>query len=240
MSSKSHFFRSRSRLNHSNAISQWKFDNNMIDSIGTNDGTYFGDNNYTIAPVYYALNLEHNSSYATIPNSLDLAFTNGTNDIKKTITMLFLFDTSISYPLHKFILCKRGDTGFNDKEWQLMHYDGVLSFVIFDDFTGARLSIDYPFVPTINQFYSFGIGSDGQGGFWLSVDGVKVGSTTIVGTYERIYNYNNPLFIGSASWDTPLFPSHGDLGPITIWNIDMTDSEILELATKELNGEIVI
>lgn len=246
MSSKSHFFREKSRLNHNNVISLWSFENNYIDSIGLNNGS---------SPVPSFANgligrktyVGETSSRVIIPNDVSLSFTENGSDAKRTITTLF--DSSVYNSGTQYIACKRG-IGANasiGNEWAIiLASSGDLFFALYDnsgfDIIYVQVS-GYSFVPF--QSYHLTCTYDGSGlasGLKFFINGIDVSTNKVsVGNYVSSNNYSNDLVLGNNSWNPIDFNRfRGHLDEFKIWSLELSDDEILELATKELSGIKVI
>ena len=75
-----------------NIISEYKFENNVLDTVGTNDGTATGVT-YVTDMVSKAGSLgASNTSYITVADADNLSFTNGSNDLPFSISFLIKFN----------------------------------------------------------------------------------------------------------------------------------------------------
>lgn len=228
------------RLKPSNFFSLWSFENNLIDSIGSNDLTQVqGGNNYPPGLIGDSKVFSNNTLEAN--NDMSLSFTDGVNDIEGGFSMLIRFNSTGN----QWLINKRdgfGESGLLKNEHQLAYYLGNLQFVIFDQVNGGYIIVIYSWTPTLFQDYHIQCYYDGSGlhtGLKMYIDGISVGTTSLTGTYVSNQNYNTKLVIGSNSWNRG-FPFYGRLDEIKKSKIALTDAEALELATKELSGIKVI
>lgn len=228
----------QNRLIDENIISSWRLDSNNLDSVGTNNGISEGGNSYPNAVI--SKGKDFTSGNVIIPNNLNLSFTNGVNDVAGSVSMLINFNDITGL---QFLMCKRnfnGGVASVDREWQI-YYDGDTNetiFVIFDAVLGGRIKVTSSFTPITNQYYSLICtynGSGLHGGLNMYLNGVNSGSTSLLGSYTKTYNYNNSFTLGVESWDRSL--RHKGIGDeYKKWNIELTPEEAMHLATQELAG----
>lgn len=221
------------RLDNSSVVSSWRFENNVVDSVGVNNGVYQGVNNYGSAPIGYGVDFGHNSSLIEINNNTNLSLTNGTNDIEKSFTCLIKFDdTNANYIFHK--------NDATNKEYQLNYNATFLQFVIFDGASSSnslRQRVD--FTPTINKWYHIAITYDGNGNIKIYIDGIDSSYVYNVGSYISNSNKSTKFKIGARDYNSDQIFT-GELDELRVFNIELTPEEVLHLATKEKSGNRII
>ena len=172
-----------------NIISQYKFQNNANDFVGSNNGTAT-NLSYVTGLVGKAGDFSGGTnSQVSIPDADNLSFGNGTSDV---------WDGSA------FI---RGGNS---------NAIGSLS-----DWTHITFTYD---------------GSGLTSGILLYVDGVLESMEYLSsGTYVAMENTATPVVFGKNPWNTSSTFS-GQMDCTTFWDKELTDAEVLELATEELAG----
>lgn len=220
-----------SRLIDENVISSWRFEDDVLDSIGSNNGVYLGVNNYGYGPIDKCIDFGHNSSLVEVNNNTNLSFTDGVSDVEKSISFLIKFDdTSAQYIFHK--------NDASNKEYQINFNPPFMQFVVFDGTDSANsLRKRTTFSPTIGQWYHISITYDST--LTMYIDGVDTSYDFNVGTYVSSSNKATKLKLGSRDYlSDQIFT--GELDELKFFNIALTPSEVLELATQELAGNRVV
>jgi len=211
-----------------NIISEYKFENNALDTVGTNNGTA-NALTYASGLVGQTGVFNGTTSDVQIADTNELSFGNGTSDIAFSISLLIRFD-SLGAPQ---IIEKRNGI----KEYQIAYASNNFDFRLFDNRTNGFLLRRYVITPSIGVWYSVIAtydGSSSSSGVKLYFDGIEVG-TTSGGNYTAMENGTSPVYIGKY-FDGVANSLDGDIDCVRFWSKELTQTEITLIATDELNG----
>ena len=217
-----------------NIISEYKFEDNVLDTVGTNDGTPTGLT-YANGLVGKTGVFNGTTSDVQIPDTNELSFGNGTSDIAFSISLLIRFD-SLGAPQ---IIEKRNNIiPSGTKEYQIAYASNDLDFRLFDNSSGGSLLRRYNITLSTSVWYSVIATYDGSGqanGVNLYLDGINVGSSSLNGSYTAMENGTSPVYIGKY-FDGVANSVDGDIDCVRFWNKELTPAEINVIATDELAG----
>lgn len=214
-----------------NIISEWKYEDNVLDTVGSNDGTA---TNLTYADGLVGRVGDFNSSSTKVDvaDADNLSFTNGVNDLPFSFTVLVNFGTTAT----SGSLLTKYD-GINN-EYAFMVFGTTLNFALFN--TGGfsnYINITHSFTRTTSTWYHITLtydGSKSETGLTLYLDGVDVsGTQTEVGAYTGMTNTSRIVTMGYR-WNGTYH--NGQLDCIRIWDKELTPDEVSDIATAELNG----
>ena len=224
------------RLIDSNVISSWRFEDNVVDSVGSNSGTFNASNGYADGLIGRELDLFNNSgSYVNIPHNNNLSFTDGVNDLPFTFTTLIRRSNTVGT---QFIIWK--GLGATDREYRFFLIDGKVEVRLMNpttSFLQKRTSNALPISSNSHLTVSYDGGKTLEG-LKIYINGVlaTLSISSVTGTYTGMVNSGEDLTIGSRT-DAPLINRFiGSLDETKFWSIELTPDEILELSTSELNG----
>ena len=165
MSSKVHFFRQTGGLN---LVAQYDFNNDLIDSIGGNNGTGT-DITYNNGTFGNEAVFNGTTSQVLTSNSTVWDVSNGTNDIPIKIEVLVKFGSdTFQYVINK---CPSGSTG-----WEFLKIGNVVSFRLYDDLTSGSINVQCELKTDSNGYSLIVVSYDGSGvsdGLDISVNGVS-------------------------------------------------------------------
>ena len=210
-------------------ISEYKFEDNVLDTVGTNNGT--------ATSISYVTGLVNKAGRFTdtevdLGSSVDFSMSNGTNDLPKSISFLLKnYDTS-----NQYIISKNN----NGWEWAINYFSGKLSFLLFGSSTSNRIRIDYTFSLTTNIWRHFVFTYDGsanQSGLKLFIDGALISTVASpTGTYTVGATNNSDLLLGQHGLAPSTYSLNGDLDCVRFWDKELSQAEITVIATAELAG----
>jgi hypothetical protein len=214
----------------SSIISEYKFNNNTLDTVGNNNGTSQGLT-YVTGIVDEAADLS--SGGATVPDSTDLRFTDGVSDLPFSISVMVynndinnsqnivdkgIGSTNLAYQLR----WRRGNAGFE--------------FTLQTDVRSKRITIVYGATPIVlgGQWYSLIVTYDGSqlvSGMKMYIDGLLVSANQEVSSspYTGMNGYTEPVSIGMSSSDVAV-------DCLRFWDAVLSSEQAYEIATKELAG----
>jgi len=213
-----------------NIVSYYKMEGNVLNSIGTNDGTP--------TAITYGSGLVNNtaifgsSSKVLIPHNDALSFPNNA-------------------PFSIYMLAKYSGTGdgwllnkrdASNHEYQLYKYQGNLEFLINDQSSGAAIKKSYAFTPTIGQWYHIACTYSGSGlasGIKIYIDNVSVGTTTENASFVSTRNVGAKTSLGVAGWFDGLH-FLGALDEVSIFKTALTSGQASEITAKLQSGQSLI
>ena len=213
-----------------NIISEYKFEDNVLDTVGTNDGTptalTYADGLVNRTGVFNGSN-----SLVTILDSDSLSFTNGVNDLPFSFSMLAKFNDN-----NESILFNKIQSA--NREYLVDVFSNRVDFKVFDGSSANFLYNNYAFTRAIGVWYHFTFTYDGSGmssGIKTYVNAVVGGVQSEGGIYTKMQNTTSNLVLGKFSY-LNLLPLNGYLDCVRIWNKELTQAEISLVATEELAG----
>ena len=210
-------------------ISHWKYDGNALDSIGTNHGVATSVTYPIINGIQMADFSASTSAGIEIPDAENLSFGNGTVDMDFSLDFLLYFNAINNC----WMVNKRNDSGAN-MEYNFQYYGNFFQFTLTDSSNIAYRYKKYIFTPAIGVIYHFGF-TYISGILQIYKNGVNVGGTQLQdGTYVAMENLTEPLRVGKSNVGTTSL--NGKIGVQTFWNKGLTPSEMLDVATKKLDG----
>lgn len=226
-----------------NIISEWKFEGNVIDTVGSNNGTAT-NLSYVAGLVGQAGDFTGGTnSQVLIPDDNTLSFGDGSTDSPFSISFLYKLDVNNT---NNFIF--KGDTSTattreyviqyapsSGGKMSIIFYDGNLSHYIRAYTTGnIPLGTIY-----LGQWVHFVITYDGSGtssGIKLYFQGEERSmSYSSAGTYVAMENTATPLSIGKNPHNTNN-SLNGYMDCLRFWDKELTSDEALDIATAELAG----
>ena len=166
MSSKSHFFR-QSGLNLT-LVAQYDFNNNLIDSIGGNNGTGT-DITYNIGSFGNEAVFNGTTSEVRTPNSTVWDISDGVKDIPIKIEVLVKFGTES----RQYVLSK---ANFNSEGWEILKVGNLIFFNIYDTSSGGFIQVGCDNEVDVNGYTKIITtydGSNSANGLTLSVNGLS-------------------------------------------------------------------
>jgi len=238
------FLRRRNALNNAGGfnfttdlMAYWKLATNSLDSsINGNDGV---DLNMTYSGGYAEFGAGNKK--ITVPDTNDLSFTDGVNDLSAHILISFIWlDKSSS----QFIFIKRN--AGEQLEWQILNFSGNLAFYLQSPTAESFIYINIP-----NGSISLGVLNTLQ----FSYDGSKLhtgikaylnGNTSVgttassLDTYTGQVNGTADVTLGNASWSlSPYFRGNGK--EWAVWkDRTMSGLEIQEIHDRVIAGTPLI
>lgn len=173
-----------------------------------------------------------------VANTVNLSFTNGTNDIPFSINMWVLFTGYSS--VGNWLISKRGAGGAGNLEYQLLYNTATnkLSFQKFDKINEAiKQVIGSPVSPfALNTWYNITITDNGTGtfaGMKMYINGVlqTITDDSVGGVYTGMLLGNSIIRFGQAAWALDPSSAHqGNLEDISVWRRELTQAEATYLA----------
>lgn len=216
----------------------WKLANNALDSSGNgNHGTA------QAGLVFNGEYAEFGSKYIDVPDSDDLSFTDGTNDLPIHIALTFIWNDKTGV---QYWISKRGFT--DDIEWYAASTDTDVIFVLanpnnLSDNIRITIPIESILKDVINTIQYGYDGNKLHTGINAYLNGYNpIGTTSLNGVYTGQVNGNNFVRIGSYSNADPfLYPFKSGVKEISIWkNRTMTPEEIAEIDRRGKISEPLI
>lgn len=211
-----------------NIISYYQFDNNVLDSIGSNNGTAT-DVTYASGQVGNVGVFNGTTSKVIIPSSTDLSFTNGVTDLPFSVSFLAKHDV-----LSRRMVCGKGGT--TAQEYFIYYRDGYYWFYMQSSTTNniERIYISSNDFLPINETHHIICTYDGSeldSGLNIFINGVISSVTRFTNApYTGMVNRGGSTYIGTYPFDdgTSLF-ADGNLDEIAFFNKKLSQSEITEI-----------
>jgi len=219
-----------------NIISYYKMQDDILDSVGTNNGT---PTNITYASglVGKAAVFDGTSSRILIPDAANLSFTDGTNDLPFSISFLV---THNALKANDQYINKDGIGTF--QEWDMNYEAGQFSIRLFQQNWNIYISKKYTFTRVIGDTYHVTATYDGSktaDGIKLYINGNSVGVNNIAGTYTGMIAGTNKMSIGHYEGGTAQILS-GKIDEVSIFNKALSVGEVSEINAKLNSGQSLI
>jgi hypothetical protein len=209
-----------------NIISEYKFENNTLDTVGTNDGTPT-DITYTAGLVGQTGVFNGSTSYVDCGGS-------STFDTENPFSISLLVNFS-DLSDKQFLVAKEGT--LLKRQFQFRKdADNVVKFVLIQ---GGVIRVDTSIISfNTSQWYHLTATYDNSGvptGMKIYLDGVDNSSAYTGTTNTGVSNGDNPFVIGMNFRSTDSF-AKGSIDCVRFWNKELTPTEVSDIATAELVG----
>jgi len=212
-------------------LSEYKFENNVNDSVGVNNATPT-DITYAAGIVGQTGVFNGTTSKAIIPNTTgQLSFESN----PFSVTVLYK-PTNIA---RQFVIDSGGTGG--KQEWYIYYRDGFLWFYMESVGDGSYDKIyitsvnSYP-INTVMHITATCDGSNTKEGLSLYVDGVlQEVNRLFFGTYTGMVNRGGDIHIGGHS-STTGYKVIGQIDCVRFWNKELTAQESMDISSLELAG----
>lgn len=212
-------------------VAYYGFENNVIDSVNSNNGTYF-------SPIYSAGVIGQCSNYGasryiTLPQTTNLDFSDASSDLPFSLSFWHAKVDSAS----RCLFSKRGGTAGTD-QWQVNIIGGLVEVILYSNSTSAYISKKFTGISVLNNvFYHYCITYDGSGtsdGIKMYFNGADSTTTTAnVGTYTKMPQASQLTYIGRL-WNGTMTLA-GRIDEFAVWkNRVLTDANILEIYNSGL------
>ena len=229
-----------------NLVASYNFDSDFTDYTGTHNpsSTNLVTAGFAGGKVSNAVDFQNsNSSYIVIPDSNDLSFTDGVNDLPFSISLWVKFDALTNIGA---FLWKGG--GSSDREYRLQtqtHQHGFM-IRIMDPTTNIleRFALSGVNLVTGNWYHIVATydGSKTGAGLNLYVNGVASTETPVeTGTYTGMVNSSFPLAIGNRADTLSTLSIDGLMDEVHIWkNRELTAAEVTDIYNIENAGNSIL
>ena len=208
-------------------ISYYKFENNALDSIGTNNGTPTNIT-YATGQVGNAAVFNGSSSKVTISDVDELSFTNGINDLPFSVSYAVKFN-ELTVTSKMWIFGKR--TSGSLFEYQFSIYNGTCSFDIYDSVNSAYIRNNFSWTEfnTVDDFIvTHTYNGNGIGGMKTYKNGVLISATQqAIGTYSMMRNTTANLVLGARIDGANYL--NGWIDEFTAWDKALSQVEVTEI-----------
>ena len=212
-----------------NIISEYKFQNNTLDTVGSNDGT-------PTALTYTAGLVGQTGVFDGVTSAVVIADDPSLTFILVPFSVTFL--VNFTSTARAFLISKR-ETASSSAEYQLTYVNGVFSFILYSGGTTASsIRAVHTLTPTLGQWYHITLtynGGTNLNDIKFYVDGVDVGANDQTGTFTGMGNTTSDVWFGQATF-IGSYDFNGDMDCIRFWDKELTSDEVLSIATAELNG----
>ena len=169
-------------------LADYQFNNNLIDSVGGNNGTgtniTFNSGSFGNEAVFNG-----SSSFVTVADNDVFSFTDGVNDLPFRIELTVKLNSNTE----QYLINKRISGSF---EWQIRQKGNFFIVTIGDAEATINISSQVPFNYIQGNYYNIVVTYDGsktQNGLKISVDGVS-----------NTPNPNNPSYFGMENTTAPV------------------------------------
>lgn len=220
----------------SSIISEWKFEDNLIDTVGGNNGVGTSIS-YVDLMVGKSVDFTTSaSSSVRIPDSSSLSFGNGISDSEFSVSFLVNFNSVSGV---NFVNKKRTDG--KGIEYFASYQSGYVNFTLVDMTESfgnyIRVRALYTFNPLTDYHLTITYNANGfSSGLDIYVNGIK--QTPLResgGSYVAMHNNTGDLYFGKNANATNL-SLNGYMDCVRFWSKELTQLEVTEIATKELIG----
>jgi hypothetical protein len=224
------FGRVKGDVLNTNLVASYSFNNNLNDNTGLTSGLSSPAVIFQNGKLNNAIDTT-GSGYVNVPDSNNLSFTNGTNDLPFTIS-LWVYFSSFSFT-GNWLFNKRNALSGGD-EWQLVYFQNKIQFFKFDKASNSIIQIitSSANIVSLNNWHNIVFtdnGSKTYSGMKLYYNNTLLNTTNeSVGNYTGMINGISQARIGSAAWDASSNLNHrGLIDELNVWkNRELNASEI--------------
>jgi len=215
-----------------NIISEYKYEDDVTDTVGSNNGTATSITYGTGGVGKHGI-FNGTSSYVSVADSSTLSFTDG-SDLPFSISFMFNFNTASSC----MFVTKRNSSY---TEYQCAWETASGGRLVFDIMSGggtANYKREYypSFSPTLGQWYHVVMTYAGSGRQEIYLDGVLQSTTQYLqGTYTGMSDTTAWVVQGRGGWGAYYYLD-GDLDVVRFWDKELSADEVSAIATAELAG----
>ena len=221
-----------------NIISEYKFENNVVDTVGTNNGAASGityaDGLVDRTGVFNGI-LDH----VVVADADNLSFTDGVNDLPFSISFLINFSAESQYGDR---LIEKANVTAALYEYQIITsgYSSVANdlYVILFNSAGTSITLTIPFTKTFGSWkhmvFSYN-GDELNPVLNIYIDGINISGSVTDNGYTKMTNTSRPVYIGKSSQYSGV-TLNGKMDCLRFWNKELTQAEVSTIATDELNG----
>lgn len=189
-----HFFRKSSVLQ---LVAQYDFNNNLIDSVGGNNGTGT-DITYNSGSFGNEAVFNGSTSEVRTPNSTVWDISNGTNDVPiKIETIVKMNSTS-----DQFVIAKCPSNG---QGWEIIKFSSLVYLNIYDYLTTGFIQVSCDLQTDINGYSYIVTSYDGSGseyGLNISVNGLSTSLVRNRSNYTKTAQLNTNTTFGRTDRST--------------------------------------
>lgn len=190
-----HFFRQSGGVLQ--LVAQYDFNNNLIDSIGGNNGTgtniTYNSGNYGNEAV-----LNGSNSFINIADNDAFTFNNGANDLPFKIEMILKLNNINN---NQMLMNKRNPS--TNGEYQIQVGSSTFSFILLSQNVSKNISKQLNVSPSLDNYYNIILEYDGSqnvNGMKMTVNGVVDNITNSNPNYTNMSNTTAPITLGKRGW----------------------------------------
>ena len=216
-----------------NIISEYKLNTDSLDFVGTNNGTD--------TSISYVAGLVDDCADFTagVTSNIDvgsgLVFGDGVTDVPFSVS----FAVKLNVVNTVQMLLAKNNTAGTIFEYRSFFVNNILYFDLYDLINGDRLRINTTLSIVASTWYHLTLTYDGSSlntGMEMYLDGnLQTPTRSVSGTYVAMQNTGEPLLFGKRPQDTTQ-SLNGYMDCIAFWDKELTATEVLYIATDELNG----
>ena len=182
-------------------VADYQFNNNLIDSVGGNNGT--GTNiSYNVGDNGNEAVFNGSSSFVEIPDNDAFTFTDGVNDLPFRMELVVKMNNSSNT---QQIINKRNPS--NNSEYMLQFGANQFYFILLTQNAQQVIQKRCDFVQSSDDYYNIILKYDGTksvDGMSINVNGLE-GDFTFGTTYNGMTNTNAPIILGRRGWQSSNF-----------------------------------
>ena len=194
------------------------------------NGIYSGSSNE-------AVRFDNNTEYVSVPDSDLLSFGDGLTDSPFSVSFAMRITGALTNRMR--IIVKQNLTDSGNTEWDInTSASDKLRFILKDESSGGFLGVDSSTTLLQNTNYHVVCTYDGSGtvgGFNIYFDGVQDSLTNVVvGSYTAMENLSGVVRIGKRFDTAENFVGH--LDGLGVWNIELSQEEVIAIYNKQSSG----
>ena len=212
-------------------ISDWKFDVNSNDSVGSNNGTPTSIT-YPSGLIGQAADFNGTTSKVVVPDAANLSFGNGTSDVDFSTITLIKFDDLSNNP-RIAIKIKADGTGF---EYVVFPVSSKLRATLVDDSTGGSVTSQTTNTITLNQWVVLTTtykASTKDLKVYINNDAITTDLSS--GTYVAMENSTGNLTIGyDPRYNANVL--NGQINALSFLNVKLSEEQVAYAVNKYLTA----
>jgi len=211
-------------------IAAWQFENNVLDSVGSNDGTLY-NGSYVSGVVDDCINLTSTTSSRVEVSGTNFNFSDGVTDSSFSISAWFKINATGSWA----VVSKR--TTNANKCWDLFNDSNKLAFSVYNN-SGVAFQALYYHTLTTNTWYYVTATYDGTT-LKLYVDSTLEADNAVKGSYDVMRSNSSPVKLSGIA-SNPSYSGKVHLDEVFIFNKALSQDEINFIYDEQLAGNDIL
>jgi len=215
-----------------NFISYWKFDGNLNDSVGTNNGAPTSIT-YPTGLIGQAADFNGTTSKVVVPDAANLSFGNGTSDVDFSTITLIKFDSLSNNP-RIFTKIKSDASEF---EYISLLVSGKFNFINYDTDNTKQIRTENDVVIPLSTWLVITQTYEASTKTLKTYQNTAINNVNLnTGAYTSMINTTAPLVIGAESRSGFTNSLDGQINALSFLNVKLSEGQVAYAVNKYLTA----